>query len=137
MIKIDNFEKLNKIKKTYSNKYIIFLLENIIKSIYIQSNNTAELFDLNRIVEGNGPLYVCENKRDIETVLNSIYKKDISVTWCIKHTVTRMKSKSFFQIGVIERKQFCIQYMIQIKDFDKSYLNNIEQMITSSHKIIN
>ncbi|WP_270941626.1 hypothetical protein [Romboutsia lituseburensis] len=134
MIRIENFKKLNEVNE-YNNIYIVTLIEDIMKAIYFQSDSTYELFDLNEVVDGNGALYVCENKKDIDYVLNSIYKNKSILTWCIKHKVTRMDSKSFFQIGVIKNKQYCIQYMVQRQFLDKSYLKEIESMVTSSHII--
>lgn len=135
MIKIDNFKHLNRFKIFYDNIYLVSLIDDIMKAIYFQSNDNYELFDLNEVADGNGPLYVCENKTDIENILNSIYKNEVTLTWCIKHTVTRINNKSFFQIGVIKERQYCAQYMIQIDDLDKHYLNEIERMITSSYTV--
>lgn len=131
MIRVNNFKDLYKLKSIYSNKYILYIIEKTMNLILLQSVENEETFNLDKIIEGNGSLIICENNEEINYILNLIENDKYKLVWCIKSIVQRDTDKTFYQIGLIKNKQYCLQYLMEINHINEKLIERLEDITTS------
>lgn len=129
MINISKIEDLEYFIKNYNNEYIKNVVVELFWSLYNQSLEDKQKFNLENIIDGNGSITICENYNDKECFLSLFKDLNNDLSWCIKFKIAH-NIEEFFQIGIIINNEYCEQYILPCELFDKSSIKKINQSVT-------